>query len=81
MATMAFAMCSTDIDLYFDGVKNETAGSIVSSNQGVCFEPTIKAGRKMLTIAKPLCCAACSASPGSSGARTSRPRSPGDAGT
>ena len=53
-AIMAFAICETVIDLYFAGVRNEKSGSVFSRSHGVCCEPMIIAGRKMLTIAGPL---------------------------
>ena len=60
---MAFAICSTVIDLYFSGVTAENKGSTFSRSHGVCFDPMIIPGRKMLTIAGPLCRTASSASP------------------
>src|SRR6185295_15219994 len=63
VAIIAFAICSTVIDLYFEGVTNENAGSTFSSSQGVCCDPMIIAGRKMLTVAGPLSFTASSASP------------------
>src|ERR1019366_3518607 len=38
---IAFAICSTVIDLYFAGVTNENAGSTFSSSHGVCCDPMI----------------------------------------
>ncbi len=46
VAIIAFAICSTVIDLYFAGVTNDKAGSTFSSSHGVCLDPMIIAGRK-----------------------------------
>jgi len=63
VAIIAFEICSTLIDLNFAGITNENAGSTFSSNQGVCCDPMIIAGRKMLTTAGPFFFTASSASP------------------
>lgn len=52
-ATMACAICSTVIERYRAGVRDEDSSSSFSNSHGVCFYPRIMAGRKMLTTARP----------------------------